>query len=725
MGSSALQHATTDIIEWAKSAGRSAGPRPKSTDLFGSLTFNDEVQRRRLPRDVYKALRRTMTQGEPLDASAADIVAAAMKDWAVEHGATHYTHWFQPMTGITAEKHDSFMVPTAEGRAVAEFSGKELIRGEPDASSFPSGGMRSTFEARGYTAWDPTSPPWLLVSQNGTTLVIPTAFVSWTGDSLDKKTPLLRSIEALSKQAVRILRLFGSRAERVITTCGPEQEYFLIDRNFFFARPDLINAGRTLFGARPPKGQELEDQYFGAIPERVLAFMHECETELYKVGVPVKTRHNEVAPSQYELAPIFENANVSTDHQMMTMEVLKRVAPKYGLACLLHEKPFAGVNGSGKHLNWSMSDDLGNNLLNPGDTPHDNIQFLVFCAAVMRAVNKRQGLLRMSIASAGNDHRLGANEAPPAIISIFLGDMLTDIFEQIEKGGAKRTKSGGILDTGVSVLPKLPRDAGDRNRTSPFAFTGNKFEFRAVSSNQSIAFPNIAMNVAVTESLDYVATQLEEALKARKPFDVAVKELLTRLIKENKRIIFNGNNYTEEWRKEAARRGLLNHANTVDALPELAKPEVVKIFEQYKVLNAREVQARYEVAVETYVKTINVEAQLMVLMSNRYILPAALQYLKDVADSVKSVRAAGGNAKEAKKVLDRLSGLVNDLRVTTDKLARALDHHAPSAEKHARFMRDAVVPAMVRLRETGDEIELLIPHAVWPLPTYREMLFIK
>jgi glutamine synthetase len=629
------------------------------------------------------------------------------------------------MTGITAEKHDSFMVPTAEGRAVAEFSGKELIQGEPDASSFPSGGMRSTFEARGYTAWDPTSPPWLLVSQNGTTLVIPTAFVSWTGESLDKKTPLLRSIEALSKQAVRILKLFGSRAERVVTTCGPEQEYFLIDRNFYFARPDLINAGRTLFGARPPKGQELEDQYFGAIPERVLAFMHECETELYKVGVPVKTRHNEVAPSQYELAPIFENANVATDHQMMTMEVLKRLAPKYGLACLLHEKPFAGVNGSGKHLNWSMSDDLGNNLLNPGDTPHDNIQFLVFCAAVLRAVNKWQGLLRMSVASAGNDHRLGANEAPPAIVSIFLGDMLTDIFEQIEKGGAKRTKSGGILDTGVSVLPKLPRDAGDRNRTSPFAFTGNKFEFRAVSSNQSIAFPNVAMNVAVTESLDYVATQLEEALKARKPFDVAVKELLTKLIKENKRIIFNGNGYSEEWRKEAAKRGLLNHANTVDALPELAKKEVVGLFEKYKVLSSREVHARFEVAVETYVKTINVEAQLMVLMSNRYILPAALQYQKDVADSVKSVKAAGGSAKEAKKMLDRVSGLVDDLRVATDKLAAALDHHAPSAEKHAKFMRDTVVPGMVRLRETGDEIELLMPHAVWPLPTYREMLFIK
>ncbi len=725
MGSSALQHATAGIIEWGKTGAKAASARPKATDIFGSLTFNDEVQRRRLPRDVYKALRRTMTQGEPLDRSAADIVAAAMKDWAVEHGATHYTHWFQPMTGITAEKHDSFMVPTAEGRAVAEFSGKELIQGEPDASSFPSGGTRSTFEARGYTAWDPTSPPWLLVSQNGTTLVIPTAFVSWTGDSLDKKTPLLRSIEALSKQAVRILKLFGSRAERVVTTCGPEQEYFLIDRNFYFARPDLINAGRTLFGARPPKGQELEDQYFGAIPDRVLAYMHECETELYKVGVPVKTRHNEVAPSQYELAPIFENANVATDHQMMTMEVLKRLAPKYGLACLLHEKPFAGVNGSGKHLNWSMSDDLGNNLLNPGDTPHDNIQFLVFCAAVLRAVNKWQGLLRMSVASAGNDHRLGANEAPPAIISIFLGDMLTDIFEQIEKGAAKRTKSGGILDTGVSVLPKLPRDAGDRNRTSPFAFTGNKFEFRAVSSNQSIAFPNVVMNVAVTESLDYVATQLEEALKARKPFDVAVKELLTRLIKENKRIIFNGNGYSEEWRKEAAKRGLLNHANTVDALPELAQKDVVALFDKYKVLSSREVHARYEVAVETYVKTVNVEAQLMVLMSNRYILPAALQYQKDVADSVKSVRAAGGSAKEAKRLLDRLTGLVDTLRVVTDKLAKALDHHAPSAEKHAKFMRDTVVPAMVSLRETGDEIELLMPHASWPLPTYREMLFIK
>ena len=453
--------------------------------------------------------------------------------------------------------------------------------------------------------------------------------------------------------------------------------------------------------------------------------MHDVETELYKVGVPVKTRHNEVAPSQYQLAPIFENANVATDHQMMTMETMKRIAPKYGLACLMHEKPFAGVNGSGKHLNWSMSDDLGNNLFSPGDTPHENIQFLVFCAAMLRAVNKWQGLLRMSIASAGNDHRLGANEAPPAIISVFLGDMLTDIFEQIEKGGAKRTKSGGILDTGVSVLPKLPRDAGDRNRTSPLAFTGNKFEFRAVSANQSIAFPNIAMNVAMAEALDYVATELEKAVKSKKTFDQAVKDLLPKVINENKRIIFNGNNYTDAWRKDASKRGLLNHTNTVDALPELTTPEVVRIFEKYKVLNARELHARFEVAVETYVKTVNVEAQLMVLMANRYILPAALKYQKDVAESVAAVRNVGGSVKEAKRMLDRLSTLVDDLRQRTDRLANALDEHAPSAEKHAKYMRDTIVPAMNALRETGDQIELMVPHELWPLPTYREMLFIK
>src|SRR6188472_3733288 len=453
MGSAALSAAIKSINEWSMTEGRATGTPAKATDVFGSLVFNDKAQQERLPKAAYRALRATITRGEALDLSTADAVATALKDWAGEHGATHYTHWFQPLTGITAEKHDSFLSPNGNGKAVNEFSGKELIRGEPDASSFPSGGMRSTFEARGYTAWDPTSPPWLLYSGGAVTLVIPTAFVSWTGETLDKKTPLLRSMEAISKQAVRVLKLFGSTAERVVTTCGPEQEYFLIDRYFYLSRPDLINAGRTLFGAKPPKGQELEDQYFGSIPDRVMAFMSDVESELYRVGVPVKTRHNEVAPSQYEIAPVFENANVATDHQMMVMETMRRTAPKYGLECLLHEKPFAGVNGSGKHLNWSMSDDEGHNLLSPGANPHDNMQFLVFCAAVIQAVDTHQGLLRAAIASAGNDHRLGANEAPPAILSIFLGDMLTDIFEQIEKGAAKSTKQGGTLDIGASVLP--------------------------------------------------------------------------------------------------------------------------------------------------------------------------------------------------------------------------------------------------------------------------------
>ena len=726
MGSSPLQSAIRSVIEWGMRSQATLSPQPKATEQFGSLTFNDQVQRQRLPRDVYKALRRTITHGVPLDISTADIIATAMKDWALEHGATHYTHWFQPLTGITAEKHDSFITPTTEGRAVAEFSGKDLIKGEPDASSFPSGGMRSTFEARGYTAWDPTSAPWILVGQNGSTLVIPSAFVSWTGESLDKKTPLLRSIEALSKQAIRILKLFGSDAERVVTTCGPEQEYFLIDRNFFLARPDLINGGRTLFGARPPKGQEMEDQYFGSIPDRVMAFMQDVEAQLFRVGVPIRTRHNEVAPSQYEIAPIFENANVATDHQMMTMEVLRRTAPKYGLACLTHEKPFAGVNGSGKHLNWSMSDDQGNNLLNPGETPHDNVQFLVFCAAVVRAVNRFQGLLRMSIANAGNDHRLGANEAPPAIISVFLGDQLTDLFEQIEQGAAKSTRPGGILDTGVSVLPKLPRDAGDRNRTSPFAFTGNKFEFRAVGSNQSIAFPNIALNVAVAESLDYMASELEQALQKGKALKDAVAELLQKVVKENKRIVFNGNGYSEEWREEAARRGLLNLANSVDAFGELVKPEVVETFERYKVMNRRELAARHEINLETYIKTINIEGQVMVLMADRYILPAALRYQKEIAESVTAVAEAGGTTREAKKLLDRVSSLVDQLRERTEQLRDLLNGHGNGgSEEHARHMRDKVIPAMNALREAGDQLELLVPHEEWPLPTYREMLFIK
>ncbi len=725
MGSAALGEAIRGIRSWAMNDGRVVHTPAQVKDIFGARVFSDKVQQARLPKPAYKALRDTIMRGEALDASTADAVASALKDWAVEHGASHFTHWFQPLTGITAEKHDSFYSPTADGRALAEFSGKELVRGEPDASSFPSGGIRSTFEARGYTAWDPTSPPWLLVHNNSATLVIPTAFVSWTGAALDKKTPLLRSMEALSAQAVRVLKLFGSSATRATATCGPEQEYFLIDSNFYFARPDLLNAGRTLFGARPPKGQELEDQYFGSIPERVLACMAETEAELYKCGVPIKTRHNEVAPSQYEVAPIFESANVATDHQMMTMETLKRVAPKYGLACLLHEKPFAGVNGSGKHLNWSIGDDLGNNLLNPGDTPHSNMQFLFFCTAVIRAVDTWQGLLRMSIAHAGNDHRLGANEAPPAILSVFLGDMLTEIFEQVEAGGAKSTRHGGVLDIGVAALPKLPRDAGDRNRTSPFAFTGNKFEFRAVGSTQNVALPATCLNVAVAESLDVLATELEGRLAKGEALEAAVAALLRKTIKAHKRIIFNGNGYSAEWQKEAAKRGLLNIKNTVDALPEGIKPPVVKAFEKFKVLTEAELHARYEVNLEVYCKTMNIEAQLMVLMANRYILPAAFEFQTRVGQSVAAAKAGGVPSKEGKKHLAQIVKLTDAFRTQNEKLAAALEHSSASTEKHAKYMRDTIVPAMARLRDTGDQIEVLIPHEIWPLPTYREMLFVK
>src|SRR5438477_3019474 len=546
MGSSNVRHDAIKAIASAKhQLNRVDFKTTHIKDLFGVNVFNEEVQRARLPKPVFKALQKTIRQGQPLDPTSADAVANAMKDWAIERGATHFTHIFQPMTGLTAEKHDSFLTPTADGKAITEFSGKELIKGEPDASSFPSGGIRATFEARGYTAWDPTSPAFIFENPNGSTLVIPTAFVSWTGEALDKKTPLLRSMEALSAQALRILRLFGNEeARKVFTTVGPEQEYFLIDNNWFYARPDLINAGRTLFGAPPPKGQELEDQYFGSIPERVLACMADCEAQLFKLGVPVKTRHNEVAPSQYEIAPIFENSNLATDHQMLMMEILKRTAPKYGLACLLHEKPFAGINGSGKHNNWSMSTDGGENLLTPGDSPHENAQFLVFCVSVIRAVSKYPELLRVAVSGANNDHRLGANEAPPAIMSVFLGDQLQDVIGQLEKGATKSSKQGGVMEVGVSVLPKLPRHAGDRNRTSPFAFTGNKFEFRAVGGSQSIAGPNTVLNTIVAESLDFVATNLEQAVRGGKDLHKAIQDLLPGIIKETKKVLFDGDNYT-------------------------------------------------------------------------------------------------------------------------------------------------------------------------------------
>lgn len=699
----------------------------RMTNVFGMNVFSEEVQRARLPKPVFKALQRTIKHGEALDPNVADAVAVAMKDWAMEKGATHFTHQFQPMTGLTAEKHDSFLSPDGQGGAIAEFSGKELIKGEPDASSFPSGGIRATFEARGYTAWDPTSPAYIVENPNGATLVIPTAFLSWTGEALDKKTPLLRSMDALSQQAIRILKLFGkNEVKHVATTAGPEQEYFLIDKQFYYARPDLVHCGRTLFGAKPPKGQELEDQYFGTIPERVLACMSEVEYELSKLGVPVKTRHNEVAPSQYEIAPIFETSNLATDHQMLTMEVLRKTAEKYGLACLLHEKPFAGINGSGKHNNWSMSTDTGENLLNPGDTPHDNAQFLVFCVAVIRAVDKWADLLRVSVASAGNDHRLGANEAPPAIISIFLGDQLTDVIEQIEKGGARSSKSGGLFETGISVLPKLPRDAGDRNRTSPFAFTGNKFEFRAVGSSFNIAGPNTVLNVIVAESLDYIATELEKAVKGGKTLNAAIQELLPKIIKEHKRIIFNGDNYTEEWHKEAEKRGLPNHRNTVDALGVITRKDIIDLCAKYKVYTERELHSRLHILAENYVKTINIEAQTMLMMGNRMILPAALRYQAEVAAAVNATKSAGVDNAAQAAILKELTVTLTEFQAALARLDKAVNHHAEGdAYQHARYMRDSVIPAMVETRKLGDALECLVADDLWPLPTYREMLFIK
>ena len=722
----ARQNAISAVTAW-QTNGEGIRTKEPATDLFAMNVFSEEVMKKRLPDKVYKGLRETIKKGAPLDPTVADAVAGAMKDWAIEKGATHYTHWFQPMTGLTAEKHDSFLAPTEDGKAIAEFSGKELVRGEPDASSFPSGGIRATFEARGYTAWDPTSPAFILENPNGTTLCIPTAFCSWTGEALDKKTPLLRSMDAISKQALRILKLFGSKASHVYATCGPEQEYFLIDKNFYFARPDLINAGRTLFGAKPPKGQEMEDHYFGSIPERVLACMMETEQELYKLGVPVKTRHNEVAPSQYEIAPVFENANVATDHNMLVMETMKRVAGRYGLELLLHEKPFAGVNGSGKHVNWSMADDLGSNLLKPGETPHDNAQFLVFLAAVLHAVATHGDLLRVAIASAANDHRLGANEAPPAIISVFLGDMLQDIVEQIEKGGAKSTKQGGTMTIGSSVLPPLPKDAGDRNRTSPFAFTGNKFEFRAVGSSQSIGGPNVVMNTIVAESLDDIATALEKGVAAGKDLNAEIQALLPKLIAESKHVIFNGDNYSEAWHKEAEKRGLPNRRSTIESLPDLIAPKSIALFGKYGVFSERELHSRYEILLENYKKTVNVEGQLTVQIASRQILPAALRYQAEVAQSIANLKAAGATAPKGQTaLLAELSSTIDDLQTATDKLSDALEHHAEGDTlAHAKYFHGTVIPAMSAVRSAGDKLEGLVADDLWPLPTYQEMLFIK
>ena len=690
-------------------------------DLFSSMVFNDGVMRERLPKDVYKSLRKTIDNGKDLDITVANAVANAMKDWAVENGATHYTHWFQPMTGITAEKHDSFISPTADGRIIMEFSGKELIKGEPDASSFPSGGLRATFEARGYTAWDPTSYAFI----KDHSLYIPTAFCSYGGEVLDKKTPLLRSMEALSTQAVRILRLFGdTTTKRVNTTVGPEQEYFLVDKKLYDQRPDLIFTGRTLFGARAPKGQELEDHYFGAIKPRIAAFMKELDEELWKLGILSKTKHNEVAPAQHELAPIFSTTNVATDHNQLTMEVMKNVAQRHGLVCLLHEKPFAGVNGSGKHNNWSISTDTGKNLFEPGKLPQENAQFLLFLAAVIEGVDEYQDLLRISVASAGNDHRLGANEAPPAIISIFLGDELTAILDAIETG----TVYGGTLrvnmEIGVNVLPTFPKDTTDRNRTSPFAFTGNKFEFRSLGSQLNIACPNIMLNTILAEELKQFADELE----GKEDFNGALNALIKRVIKEHKRIIFNGDGYADAWKLEAEKRGLTNLPTTVDALPHYTDAKNLKLFADHKIYTEIEMQSRQDIILETYSKTINIEALTASDMVKRDILPAVSAYVSELSNGVLTKKSISEDipCKAELDIIKRLSGLQDcayEKLSTLDNAVIGVREAGDDPIAVAAYYKDAVIPAMNELRAVVDEMETLVSSEYWPYPTYADLMY--
>ncbi|RNL62556.1 glutamine synthetase type III [Nocardioides marmoriginsengisoli] len=692
-------------------------------DIFGENVFSTSVMQRRLPKSVFKSVIATIERSEPLDPLVADAVASAMKDWAMEKGATHYAHVFYPLTGMTAEKHDSFLEPAGDGSALAEFSGKTLIQGEPDASSFPNGGLRNTFEARGYTGWDVMSPAYVLENPNGNTLCIPTVFVSMTGEALDHKTPLLRSEQAMSTQAERILTLFGHTPDRVVAYCGPEQEYFLVDRHFFLARPDLLNAGRTLLGHKPPKGQEFDDHYFGAIPERVLGFMMDTERELFKLGIPAKTRHNEVAPGQFEVAPMFERANVASDHQQLLMTIFKSVAQKHGMECLFHEKPFDGVNGSGKHVNFSFGNSAQGNLLLPGDTPHDNAQFLVFCAAVIRAVHLHGGLLRSSVASASNDHRLGANEAPPAIISIFLGDQLADVFDQIAKGGATRSKEKGTLLVGVDTLPPLGQDPGDRNRTSPFAFTGNRFEFRAPGSMQTVAAPMVVINTIMAEAMDFIATELEAKVAAGTEFNEAVQDVLADIVSNHGAVIFNGNGYSDEWQIEAEQRGLKNLRTTVDALPELITDEAIELFSTYKVFSKAEMHSRYEIGLEQYVNSVGVEARSTLELGTTVILPAAVRYQTEVATNLAALKAVG--VEPDLEPLETVSAPLAELRAGLAVLAGALTAetpHDPLAE--ATYTRDVLLPAMAAVRGAADTLESVVADDLWPLPTYQEMLYI-
>jgi glutamine synthetase len=682
---------------------------------FGENVFSAAAQKERLSKDTFKQLQGVLDKGEALDPSLADEVAEAMKEWALEKGATHFTHVFQPLTGLTAEKHDSFFGPVGDGTAIAKFKGSELIQGEPDASSFPTGGVRATFEARGYTAWDPTSPAFILENPNGALLCIPTAFASWTGEALDAKIPLLRSMDALSRSAIRALRLLGDEeSDRVFTTVGPEQEYFLIDEQYYYERPDLVTTGRTLFGAKPPKGHELDDHYFGSIPERILACMLDAETEMAKLGIPVKTRHNEVAPNQYEIAPIFENSNVGSDHQQLLMQVLQNVARRYGLVCLLHEKPFAGVNGSGKHNNWSMGTNTGHNLMEPGDTPAENTNFLFFCTAVIQAVNKHQGLLRASVANIGQDHRLGANEAPPAIISIFLGAELEKAFDSIASGSGDGNTEAAILKLGSDVLPHLPMHGGDRNRTSPFAFTGNKFEFRALGSSMSLGFPNTVLNTIVAEAVDEMADLLEAKLNGGDDVAAAVAEVVAASYTANKQIIFGGDNYTDEWHAEAERRGLKNLRTTPDALPEVVSAQTVAAFDNYNVLSERELHSRYEVWLEQYVTRANIEAETTESIARTMILPAALRHLAMV------------NAAEVSSLASGARELVDGLIAALDGLSQAnIYPDGVEGLELAEYARDHQLAAMATVREAADALERVVADDLWPLPKYSEILFIK
>ncbi|MCW2530359.1 MAG: glnA [Pseudonocardiales bacterium] len=691
--------------------------------IFGENVFSLSVMQKRLPKLVYKSIVATIEHSKPLDPMVADSVASAMKDWAMEKGATHYSHVFYPLTGLTAEKHDSFFEPAGGGLSLAEFAGKTLAMGESDGSSFPSGGLRNTFEARGYTGWDPTSPAYILDNPNGKTLCIPTIFVSMFGDALDHKTPLLRSQQSMAKHAERVLRLFGHpNPDHVVSFCGAEQEYFLIDRHFFLARPDLLNAGRTLFGAKPPKGQEFDDHYFGAIPERVLGFMMDTERELFKLGIPAKTRHQEVAPGQFEIAPMFERANQAADHQQLLMTTFKRIANKHGMECLFHEKPFEGVNGSGKHVNFSLGNSTEGNLLLPGDTPHENAQFLVFCGAVIRAVHKYGGLLRASVASASNDHRLGANEAPPAIISIFLGDQLADVYDQIAKGGATSSKEKGTLLIGVDTLPVLPTDPGDRNRTSPFAFTGNRFEFRAPGSLQSVGGPMVTINTIMAEALDYLATELETAVAAGTDFNEAVQTVLAEVIQNHGAVIFGGDGYSDDWQLEAASRGLPNLRTTMDALPELISEDAMELFQKYGVFSHREMHSRYEVGLEQYTRSIGVEARTTLEIGNTSVLPAAVRYQTEVALNIGALKGAGVEVDTAP--LDEVSTPITALRGALSTLKTGLAEWTGSPFEEAKYAQDVLLPAMAAVRTAADELEGVVADDLWPLPTYQEMLFI-